>query len=178
MQHIILIGFKHVGKSTIGKLLSEKIALPLVDLDREIEARYKKISGSFFECREIFAACGEQAFRALEYETLVDMLAGSSSSILSLGGGTPTNPRTHELLKGHSIVYITSPKEAVYERIMLSGKPAFLSPHENSYESFTRVWGERKKIYQQLATITVENNGRRQDAVEKIIALLPIHITL
>ncbi len=171
-MHIILIGFKHVGKSTIAKLLAQKLSLTLIDLDREVEKRYKNTSGCLAACRKIFGQIGERAFRALEHETLADILAGSPTKVISLGGGAPTNPKNQKILKGQTVVHITSPKEAVYERIMLSGKPAFLSPDENSYESFSRVWDERKKIYEELATIRVENNGKISETVEAVVKAL------
>jgi len=171
-NHIILIGFKHVGKSTIGKSLSIELLLPFIDLDREIEARHKEQHGAHISCRELFRQIGSDAFRALEHEVLSDVLARQESSIVSLGGGTPITMLNQELLKGRTILHITSQKESVYERIMLSGKPAFLSPDENTYESFARVWNERMPIYQSLATHTIENNSSPSEIVQKIKQLL------
>jgi shikimate kinase len=48
---------------------------------------------------------------------------------------------------------------------MLAGKPAFLSPDENTYESFARVWEERKPVYESCATHEVENTGSINDTV-------------
>lgn len=171
---IILIGFKHVGKSTIGTLLCERLSLPLIDLDRAIEKYRAQKTGENLTCREIYTALGRHAFRGLEYTLLAESLAGSTHAIISVGGGTPMDERSSAIMRGHTVIHITAPKETVYERIMLSGKPAFLSPDENTYDSFSRVWDERKKIYESLATITVENNGKMEDTANRIIAALPL----
>ncbi|MBI4250237.1 shikimate kinase [Candidatus Uhrbacteria bacterium] len=171
-NHIVLIGFKHVGKSTIGKLLSEKLSLPLTDLDREMEKQHAQTSGTAASCREIYNTVGREKFRDLEHTVLQKSLLPKNRMVVSVGGGTAVDSRNQELLRAHTVILITSPKEAVYERIMLSGKPAFLSPDENTYDSFSKVWDEREKIHRGLAKITVANNGKTQEAVEQIMALL------
>lgn len=173
-NHIVLIGFKHVGKSTIGKMLAEKLSLPLVDLDREIEKHHKKTGDTILSCREIYSKIGREAFRDLEHTLLGNVLSQKDRSVVSLGGGTAVDTRNQDILRGSTVILITSPKEAAYERIMLSGKPAFLSPDENAYDSFSRVWDEREKIYKNLAVITVENKGSLDETLENIIQQLTL----
>ncbi|MGS0524516.1 shikimate kinase [Zobellia nedashkovskayae] len=80
---IVLIGYMGSGKSTIGKLLSQKRNLEFVDLDNYIE-RAERMSVS-----DIFKNKGELYFRKKEYEYLNEVLEQKDDFILSTGGGTP-----------------------------------------------------------------------------------------
>ena len=85
MRNIVLVGFMGSGKTTVGKLLSEKTGMPLIDMDSIIVERAGKT------INEIFAEEGEPHFRALERE-LVKELAATEGHIISTGGGIVLNP--------------------------------------------------------------------------------------
>ena len=87
-NHIILMGFKHVGKSVIGKNLSEKLKVPFIDLDHTIEMLYENTYSKKNTCRQIMQKHGEKFFRYLEMNALSETL-DVKPSIISLGGGTP-----------------------------------------------------------------------------------------
>jgi len=60
----------------------------------------------------------------------------------------------------------------VFERIMINGNPAFFPKNEEPFEAFQKLWKEREPVFQNLATITVENTGTVDQAVENIITQL------
>lgn len=97
-MRIVLIGFMGSGKSSIAKLLHDKLKLPVKDTDALIEEKIgKKIS-------EIFAKDGEEKFR--EYETQVlKEISGDDSLILATGGGIIEKERNHQLLKKNSVLF-------------------------------------------------------------------------
>jgi shikimate kinase len=80
---IYLIGMPGSGKSTLGQALADRLSLPFVDLDQEIE---KKASASV---SDIFASKGEDYFRILESETLTEWASKKDDFILATGGGSP-----------------------------------------------------------------------------------------
>lgn len=80
---VVLLGYMGSGKSTVGKLLGERLNLPFTDLDEYIESEV----GTAIP--EIFREKGELFFRKKEHELLVDLLASGQPRVLSLGGGTP-----------------------------------------------------------------------------------------
>ena len=92
---IYLVGFMGSGKSTVGRLLAERIGWHFVDLDAEIEAAEKTAIFEIFESR------GEAEFRRLERETLrrhVRAIECGRPAVLALGGGAVVQPENHALL--------------------------------------------------------------------------------
>jgi shikimate kinase len=111
IQNIALIGFMGTGKSTVGRLAAEQLKFDFLDTDALIEQRSgRKIT-------EIFAQSGEAAFRQLEAQ-LVAELATHTRTIISTGGGLPTNPANLVSLKSHSLVIcLWASPERIYERV-------------------------------------------------------------
>lgn len=167
-KHIILIGFKHVGKSVIGRELAVRLQKPFVDLDQKVESAFLDIYHEKLTCRQIMQKHGQLFFRELERLCLKQIM-GSSSSIISLGGGTPIEEENQTLLKHHVLIHITAPRGIVFERIMLQGRPAYFSTEEDPFSSFNRLWNEREKIYLKMTTLSIENNNSIELAVNTII---------
>jgi shikimate kinase len=110
---LVLIGFMGAGKSTLGHLLAQELACPLVDLDREIVRRHGPIP-------ELFASGGESGFRAIEQEELRRVLGRlKRPSVLALGGGAFLQPANRELLQQNSatVIFLDAPFEVLYARI-------------------------------------------------------------
>lgn len=82
-KKIVFLGYMGSGKSSIAKLISEKLDLINVDLDNYIEKKENK------SIRNIFKISGELYFRKIENKYLKDLLNSDNNKIISLGGGTP-----------------------------------------------------------------------------------------
>lgn len=112
---ILLIGFMCSGKSTVGKVLAPMLGLPFVDLDRVIEQRVGPVT-PFFQ-RE-----GEEAFRAVEHDVLVELLKGPPC-VLSSGGGTPCEGENLALMKAAgTVVWLDVPLADLMPRIERAGR--------------------------------------------------------
>ena len=168
MKHIILIGFKHVGKSTIAKLLAVALSRAHLDTDAIIEERHAQEHGLPLSCREIMLAVGEEKFRVLEREALASVLQTAAPLVISVGGGAPLDPDNQTGLKEHIVVHVTGSKGTVYERIMLNGRPAFFPAGENAFGAFQKLWNERRSAYESLASVTIDNNATPDEAVERL----------
>ena len=84
-KFIVLIGFMGAGKTSLGRGLSKKLELPHIDTDHEIEKlKNMKISN-------IFEFYGENYFRELEQDIIIDIISNNQESIISLGGGSFLN---------------------------------------------------------------------------------------
>ena len=89
---LFLLGYMGSGKSTYGKLLSNKIEIDFIDLDSYIE------KNEDLRISEIFATKGELYFRKVEHKYLKDLLNIQSDVVISLGGGTPCYSNNMELI--------------------------------------------------------------------------------
>ncbi|PIT87556.1 MAG: hypothetical protein COU31_02355 [Candidatus Magasanikbacteria bacterium CG10_big_fil_rev_8_21_14_0_10_40_10] len=167
-KHILLIGFKHAGKTSVGRFLSEKMEKPFVDLDEKIEEEFAKQKGQKLSVRQIVLQEGLDNFRQLENEVLTMVLNLADQHIVALGGGTPINDKNRELIVAHQVVHITADKSNIYERIMINGRPAFFNEDEDPYMAFRRVWDEREHIYDEIAQITVNNNDELERPVNEL----------
>lgn len=162
-RHIVLMGFKHVGKSAIGQALAQRMGLPYYELDAVIESLYCERSGQKATCRQIVAAEGEAFFRALETQALQQTLQ-QPAGVLSLGGGAVMADANRSLIQGHIPVHITAAHDIVRERLVAAGWP--------HVARFDEIWRERDPVYRQLAEIAIENTGTIENAVAKIMEQL------
>ncbi|HBU07038.1 MAG TPA: hypothetical protein DEB09_03055 [Candidatus Magasanikbacteria bacterium] len=175
MKHIILIGFKHVGKSAIAQRLAEDLNLAHVDLDNLIEQKHCHDTKQSLNCRQIMTDHGVEHFRSLEKQVLEDLLLHEKSEkIISVGGGTPLNEDNRRLISEHRVVHVVAPRGIVFERIMVNGKPAFFPDNGDDFETFLNIWEERIPVFESIAHTTIENDGSIQTAVEQIKVNLKI----
>ena len=118
---IVLVGLPGSGKSTVGRQLARRLAVPFIDSDHVIEERLGCSIREFFE-RE-----GEARFRDIEQDTL-DELSLGPAAVLSTGGGACMREATRAFLKarGH-VIYLRSTPEDIFRRIRHDrGRPLLL----------------------------------------------------
>jgi len=111
MVNLALIGFMGTGKTSVGRLLAEQLRFEFLDTDELIQSRTGRT------INDIFAQDGEPAFRELERQ-VVDELATRQQTVISTGGGLPTQPENLTKLKQHALVVClwTAP-EKIWERV-------------------------------------------------------------
>ncbi len=112
LRQIVLTGFMGAGKSTIGRLLADRLGWRFVDADDAIEAAQGAPIAA------IFTQYGESWFRQLEHETIAQLLA-SDRLVLALGGGAIEDQRTRTLLLQKAdtrLVHLDASLETVLQR--------------------------------------------------------------
>src|SRR3989338_2165166 len=97
---IILIGMKGCGKSTVGKLLAEKLNIPFIELDDELEKVHFQTKKYKLTFREIYQKYFQKYFRDLESSVLIRIAVEQENKnfVLACGGGTPLNPKNQKIL--------------------------------------------------------------------------------
>ena len=163
---ITLCGFMGSGKTTVGRLLSDALGCPFLDLDDLI---VKKAGKSI---PEIFAEDGEPAFRQMEARLLRQTVEkyGENTVVLSLGGGAVTTPASATLLHDKTVcIYLRATLETLLRR--LAGETAGRPLADNSVAS--RL-AEREPVYEKTAHVTVDTDGLTPEEVtdEIIISCL------
>jgi shikimate kinase len=171
-QNIILIGMKACGKSTVGKLLAQKMKIDFIELDEEIEKTnfiWKKERLTF---REIFKKQGADFFRSLENRVLNNIGQKSGKFfVLSCGGGTPLNINNQKLLKRlGKIIFLNADEETLLPRILKHGIPAFFPFPDDPEKSLKNLLKKRRPIYEKIADQIISfKNESPEELVEKII---------
>ncbi|MDQ6678432.1 MAG: shikimate kinase [Acidobacteriota bacterium] len=116
---IFLTGFMASGKTTIGKLLAERIGWQFTDLDQDIETSEQAPIGA------IFATQGEAEFRRIETEALrwrIRKIRAGCAAVVALGGGTYAQPENAELIEHSGVVlWLDCPFDIVERRVLRNG---------------------------------------------------------
>jgi shikimate kinase len=172
-MHIILMGFKHVGKSIVGKELARQLHKTFLDVDQALELEYEKKFQEKLSCRQIVQKHGQPFFGDLENQSLQELIL-LTSAIISLGGATPLSEKNQLLIKPHLLVWVTAPRDVVFARIMATGRPAFFPPEEDPLTVFNRLWEQREKVYRSLADFSIHNDSSLECAVAQILKQLPL----
>ncbi len=154
-RHLFLIGFMGCGKSHWGRLLAEKRGVPFLDLDDLIAAEAGK------SIADIFAAQGEESFRALEREAL-RRLPHLPQSVIATGGGTPCFFDNMDWMnKQGSTVYLKTAPTLLVERLRREKeiRPLLAEVNDADLQSFIeKKLAEREPHYLQ-ATMILEQTG-------------------
>lgn len=110
MKTLYLTGFMGSGKTTIGKLLAEKLALPVVDTDKFIEENLNKT------VREIFETEGEDRFREYEHQFL--NVIPTENTIVTTGGGIILKKENRDWMRNNgTIIYLHCEPEEILKRL-------------------------------------------------------------
>lgn len=163
-EHIFLIGFMGVGKSTIARKIGRKYGLRQVDLDREIElAENKKIA-------EIFESGGEAYFRSLETDYL-RKLKDKETSIVSCGGGVVLNPENVRIMKScGKIILLTGNPITIYHRVKNNPNRPLLNGNMN-VPYIAGLMEKRRSAYEKASDFIVKTDGKSVDKICKEIWL-------
>lgn len=168
-SRIVLSGPPAAGKSTIGRLLADRLGLPLIDTDANIVEKYGVIG-------ELFVERGEDYFRRIEREVVRRALRRllDRPGIVSLGGGAILNPGTRAQLKHPAIkvVHIDIDVETVTQRLAAPHRP-LLRGAGTAVENWLALVTEREPLYEQVATFRVQaSNSPPSTVVNRVVDVL------
>jgi len=152
--NIYLVGPMGSGKSAVGRQLAERLGLQFVDSDAEIEAR------TGVDIPYIFEKEGEPGFRAREREVL-ERLTEQHGVLVATGGGAVLDPGTRARLRSHGcVVYLRTSVNQQLARTRRSGHRPLLRTADPR-GALQRLMDERASLYEEVADLTVDTDGRR-----------------
>ncbi|SDH45045.1 shikimate kinase [Nonomuraea jiangxiensis] len=165
MSVIVLIGPPGSGKTTLGRLVAERLGVGFRDTDADVEA----VAGK--PVSDIFVEDGEARFRELEHQAVRQALA-EHDGVLSLGGGAVLNTETQALLAGHHVVYLQVGLADAIQRVGLaSARPLLVL---NPRSQLKKLMEERRPVYESLAVVTVATDKREpEELADEIVKGLP-----
>lgn len=162
---LILTGFMGSGKSSVGRVLAERLACPFVDLDAEIVAAAGR------SINEIFADNGEQAFRSLESACLERVLGGGRS-VLATGGGVVMADHNRNCMRSRGIVVnlVVSLPQVLKRLHGAADRPLFAG--SNAPNSVKLLMDAREQFYAD-ADIRIDTDGKSvEDVAAEILRFL------
>jgi shikimate kinase len=162
----VLVGMMGAGKSSIGRRVAARLAIPFVDADAEIEL------AADMTIAEIFAVHGEPYFRAGEARVIARLLEGGPQ-VLATGGGAVINPDTRALIKAKGVsIWLSADFDVLMRRITKRKNERPLLQTADPEATLRALLAERDPIYAQ-ADITVQSRDVAHDAiVAEIVAAL------
>jgi shikimate kinase len=169
-EKVVLVGIMGAGKSTVGRLLADRLGYGFVDLDDEVEA----LAGRSIP--EIFDAGGETLFRELEAEA-TERQDEATGTVLAAGGGWMARPEIRDRWPGSVRVWLRVMPEEAWNRLSSDAAARPLLGRDRPRESLELLLAEREAAYE-LAEISVsagDSSGpaAAEETADLIVQLLP-----
>lgn len=161
-MNIWVAGMPGSGKSTVGRLLAERVGRRFVDADGEIERR----SGR--SLADLVDEAGEAAFREVESEVVRD-LAAEDGLVVGCGGGAVLDPANRRVMqRSGTVIFLQAPLETLSERIRTSGP----RPLVGDGSTLEALWSERAPAYAAAADHVVDATGTPEEVAARVAEVL------
>lgn len=170
MKSLILIGFMGTGKSTLGKVLADRLQLPLVDLDTVV------VQEQQMEIGEIFAEYGEEKFREIEHDVLC-RYAAQSDLIISPGGGAVLRTENRAVMKANcTVIGLMARPEVIMERVNrdMTVRPVLENrkPGQSKLQRIEEVLEQRMPCYREADLLLDTSDASVEELTEQVLVWL------
>ncbi|MCF6279604.1 MAG: shikimate kinase [Flavobacteriaceae bacterium] len=167
---IVLVGYMASGKSSVGKILAEKLRVDFIDLDAYIELKEE------LSIPDIFVEKGEIYFRLKETEYLKELLNLTDNFVLSVGGGTPCYANNIKLITEKSqLFYLRASINTLYNRLKRQRKsrPMIANLKLEDLKEFIAKHLFERVVYYEQAEFTINTDEKIiNEIVEEIKELI------
>lgn len=163
-RHVVLIGYRGCGKSTIGALVASALSVPFVDTDELIA------SDAGMSIADLFASEGESGFRDREARVIRHVTSGGAA-VISVGGGAVLRADNLSCLKGNGVViWLTVSAEILQSRIVADRSSVQARPPLTSVgglDEIREILAMREPLYRESAEVTFSSEGRSPEQVAR-----------
>jgi shikimate kinase len=164
-RHLVLVGMMGVGKSSVGRRLALQLGRPFVDTDRLVEGRANKTVA------QIFADDGEPAFRALESQTVCEVLDSDLWAVVAFGGGAVLDSANRALARETAlVVWLQAPARELARRVSSARRHSgaarpLLASGKPTRAILDGIAREREDAYRATAHLLIDTAGRSPSQV-------------
>ena len=171
-RRIALIGLRGGGKSTLGRLLAERLDVPFIELDREIERR----SGA--NLSEIFDMFGQETFRRAEREAFNEVLSQHLHFVIATSGSIVTEPSTLELLLASCFtIWVRAEPEEHMRRVMAQGDMRPMAHNARAMEDLVSILKSREPLYAKAEAIITTSGKTPEQNLAELLRLIAVPST-
>ena len=163
-QHLVLVGLMGSGKTTVARIVAERLGRRVIDSDAVIEAATGRT------VREIFASDGEDAFREFESAALLDALATPEPAVIAAAGGVVLRAENRAALKQSNakVVWLCASPALLVERVTSGGHRPLLD--DDPAGTLQRMHAARESLYREVAdAIVLVDNRTPADVAEAVL---------
>jgi XRE family aerobic/anaerobic benzoate catabolism transcriptional regulator len=168
-RRIALLGLRGGGKSTIGRLLADRLGVPFIELDREVEKR----SGA--NLSEIFDMFGQETFRRAEREALDDILRQHQHFVIAASGSIVTEPGTMELLLSSCFtVWVRAEPAEHMQRVMAQGDMRPMANSPRAMEDLISILRSREPLYAKAEVALMTSGKTPEQALAELLRVVAL----
>jgi shikimate kinase len=169
MNHIILIGYRCTGKTSVGRKVAEKLELPFYDTDKIITDHIGKTIKAWVEEK------GWESFRQ-EEKAVIKRIISLEPAVISLGGGAVMDLENRKILKSRGlIIWLTADVGTILTRMKsdpnnIDNRPPL---SEKDWENETQeILAQRSPVYRKLSDFSLDTEGKTVKAISEELAAL------
>jgi shikimate kinase len=157
---IFLIGYRGSGKTSVARVLAERLDWDWLDADSVLETRHGR------SIRQIFAEEGEAGFRDKE-AALLEELSRSERHVIATGGGVVLRPANRACLQAGLVVWLTADAATLWHRITADQSTAERRPNltVGGLSEVEDLLRQREPLYRACADLAIETDGRTPEAI-------------
>jgi shikimate kinase len=162
---IVLLGYRAVGKSTLGMLVAQHLGWPYQDIDRGIEAAVGQSITEFYQTQ------GDAAYRTVESEVVAQMCR-SEHCVIAFGAGSVMRPANRAHARRDALVfYLQASPQVLWDR--MRGDPASASTRpplgSGGYEEVVEMLAQRQAAYIECADVVLDATCTPESLAEQVI---------
>lgn len=161
-MNLTLIGYRATGKTSLARLLAERLGWDWIDADVEIE----RVAGKTIA--EIFAEDGEPVFRDIEAQVIAD-LTSRDELVIAAGGGAPMREESRKAMrKGGQVVWLQASPETVHARMTGDATTATRRPNltdRGPLDEIMHLMATREPVYRESAHVEIDTDGRSLETI-------------